>query len=548
MAAPAVGRLTPVRIRDRWWVLAAAATFTSLSILTYLESEEDAFIYYRYAWNMAHGLGWVFNPGEAVEGFSSPLWMLFVGVVQRLGFDLPRAVPLLGILCGALTVVATYALARSAGLDRTGRLASVWGVALAYPLMVWARSGLDTPWYALVLALFVTTYLAAEHPLAAPAAPWVRPLALLLLPLAAASRPEGVLLLLPVMFDRWRCGRDGRGAGRYLAALGLGYGLLLVWRFGTYGSLLPNTGVKIHPEYIWRSSYQLLTFVAYFAGLLWLAPLLAWLRRRLDRRLSFILLVVLTVTVVYQLGVGGDQKWYFRFCVPALPLLMVLFWGSLAALLGERAVRWPAWGRGALTGGLLVVLLTTSLIDMGRVFQTPNALARVAQEWADPYASIEPLPFSDRAHVVMARWIADNLPDGSVVAYGQMGKAPYYALTQGRDIRFIDTLGLTDRTIGQIYSLPSRVEGVVRALRAGDSLSAALSTTRHGLAARLQDYLLRERQPDAIIVETRLAGDLFLASLLASAQFRHDYELVAVVPPGPNPYAAVYARRPTPDP
>lgn len=543
MATPAAFGLIPVRIRDRWWVMAAISAFVLLSILTYLESEEDAFIYYRYAWNWVHGLGLVFNPGELVEGFSSPVWMLFIALLGRVGFYLPRAAPALGIVCGALTLMATYYLARTAGLDRWGRLASVWGVALAYPFIVWARSGLDTPWYTLVLVLFVGTYLAAEHPLASPVTGRTRFLALLLLPVVAVSRPEGVLLAIPVLIDRWRSGRDGRGAWRYLAALGFGVGLLLVWRYVTFGALLPNTSVKIHPEYIFRSSYQLVTFATYFAGLLVLVPLIAWLRHRLDRRLSFIVLVVLLVTVLYQIITGGDQKWYFRFCVPALPLWMVLFWGSLAGLFGERVQGWAVWRRRVLYGGLLVLILATSMVDIGRVWQVPQVLARVQEEWTDPYASIEHLPFSDRAHVVMARWIADNVPDGAVVAYGQMGKAPYYALQTGRQIRFIDTLGLTDRTIGQLYGLPSRVGGVIGALRAGDSFATAVSAARHDLANRLQHYLLDERRPDLIIVESRFADDLFMAALLSSEQFRQDYVLVAAVPPGPYPYAVVYSRR-----
>lgn len=529
--------------RERGWVLVAMAAFVLLAVLTYLESEEDAFIYYRYAWHWVHGQGLVFNPGEPVEGFSSPLWMLFVGLLARAGFYLPAAVPVLGIACGALIVAATHGLGRSAGLDRWGRLASVWGVALAYPLMVWARSGLDTPWYTLVLVLFVAFYLAAEHPLVPRAAPWTRPLAMLLLPVAALSRPEGVLLVLPVLIDRWRSGRDGRGTVRYLAALGVGVGLLLLWRYLTFGTLLPNTGVKIHPEYIVRSGYQLASWAWYFGGLLFLVPLFAWLRRRLDRRLSFILLVVVFVTLVYQILVGGDQKWYFRFCVPAVPLLMVAFWGSYAALVGERAGHGSVGMHRVLRWGLFGLLVIASLIDVGRVFQVPHVLARVAQEWRDPYASVEHLPFSDRAHVVMARWITENVPDGSVVAYGQMGKAPYYALQSGRDIRFIDTLGLTDREIGQIYGLPSRVGGVVRTLRAGGSVSTAVTATRHELAARLQNYLLHMRQPDVLIVETRFADDLFMAALLSSEPFRRDYRPVAAIPPGPNPYALVFARR-----
>jgi hypothetical protein len=37
---------------------------------------DDAFISFRYARNLAAGLGPVFNPGEYVEGYTTFLWML----------------------------------------------------------------------------------------------------------------------------------------------------------------------------------------------------------------------------------------------------------------------------------------------------------------------------------------------------------------------------------------------------------------------------------------------------------------------------------------
>lgn len=40
---------------------------------------DDAMISMRYAKNLAHGLGLVWNPGgERVEGFTNPLWVLYM--------------------------------------------------------------------------------------------------------------------------------------------------------------------------------------------------------------------------------------------------------------------------------------------------------------------------------------------------------------------------------------------------------------------------------------------------------------------------------------
>ena len=49
---------------------------------------DDAFIYFRYADNLLFlGRGLVYNAGEYVEGYSSPLWMLGLLPLRALGID-----------------------------------------------------------------------------------------------------------------------------------------------------------------------------------------------------------------------------------------------------------------------------------------------------------------------------------------------------------------------------------------------------------------------------------------------------------------------------
>ena len=61
------------------------ATRAVLAALLPLASE-DAYITYRYSRNLALGLGPVYNPGERVFGFTSPLWMVW----NALGWALTR--------------------------------------------------------------------------------------------------------------------------------------------------------------------------------------------------------------------------------------------------------------------------------------------------------------------------------------------------------------------------------------------------------------------------------------------------------------------------
>ena len=60
------------------WVffLVCALLFTGLWLSYRYFWIDDAFITFRYARNLADGLGPVFNPGEAVEGYTTFLWML----------------------------------------------------------------------------------------------------------------------------------------------------------------------------------------------------------------------------------------------------------------------------------------------------------------------------------------------------------------------------------------------------------------------------------------------------------------------------------------
>ena len=100
--------------------LAAVAALTAFLLASALSfwpyTVDDAFISLRYGQNLvAHGeLAW--NQGEAVEGFSNPLWTLYGAMLVASGAPPVLGLKLGGLLAALLCVPATFGLARQLNL------------------------------------------------------------------------------------------------------------------------------------------------------------------------------------------------------------------------------------------------------------------------------------------------------------------------------------------------------------------------------------------------------------------------------------------------
>jgi hypothetical protein len=62
-----------------WLLLAAAAIVFYLIYANFVQ--DDAYITYRYARNLANGLGFVYNPGESILGTTTPLYTLLLALI-----------------------------------------------------------------------------------------------------------------------------------------------------------------------------------------------------------------------------------------------------------------------------------------------------------------------------------------------------------------------------------------------------------------------------------------------------------------------------------
>jgi arabinofuranosyltransferase len=195
---------------------------------------DDAFIDFRVVRNLLDGAGPVFNPGERVEAFTSPLWVALLTVavtpwrLARAQLPLEWASVVLG-LAGSVAGVAAAGAARL-GLARGARVVPVAGWLLAVLPATWgfATSGLET---GLVLAWLGLAFYAAST--GRRSAAWLAGLGPLVRPdLAVVALGLGAMVLA-----------RARSRARVVveaAALPLGYQLA---RMGYFAATVPNTAL-----------------------------------------------------------------------------------------------------------------------------------------------------------------------------------------------------------------------------------------------------------------------------------------------------------------
>jgi len=374
----------------------AALCFVALTRHHWQQICDDAFIPFRYANNVAAGLGLVWNRGERVEGYSSPLWLGLLVVGKLAGADLPVLAGAMGVACSGLCLVFVHRFAIALVPSRVVAAAACAAASLAYPLYFWAPAGLET-------TLFAALVTFAALSLVVPSA-WRWSLAAALL---GVARPEGPLLACALaVLARVAHGRSVVRRG----ALALGLAPALAWlafRRAYYGDWLPNTYyAKATGTWMVRLEGGLL-YAMWALGLLAAVALTLWLAGIADRQLRCALALVTMVLAVVVVA-GGDWMWHGRMLLPVLPALQALAAAGIAR--APRSRRWVLALACALAGSAFLprgALLTDALA--GRALP-PTA-----------YQEGTMVP----ASLVAARFIAARYPADALVAVNHAGALPY---------------------------------------------------------------------------------------------------------------------------
>ena len=87
--------------------------YALLVAIGFNDIEEDAFIYFRFAKNIADGYGYVFNiGGEHIEACSGLLWLGMITLLTWLPLHLVLSVKLLCFVFGILCIREVFVLSR----------------------------------------------------------------------------------------------------------------------------------------------------------------------------------------------------------------------------------------------------------------------------------------------------------------------------------------------------------------------------------------------------------------------------------------------------
>jgi len=431
---------------------------------------DDPYITLRYAANLIAGHGPVYNIGERVEGYSSPMHLLVCAGLLMVSWA-SRVDPLIlaklsGIGCAVLTIYQTGKLAEKLRLSGPESVIAQCLLAANINFSISAVNGLETTLYACVLLWAVTAF-SRECELERGSS------SALLVFLALLVRPEAVLIFAALLcvrgYLRWGPARSNVSVWPWASLFGGPFVGLTLWRLLYYRAPLANTyyakaiplrgaianGARYllgplspKPAHLFANespvtkALLLAALVAY-----WACFIFGVLRLRKNER-AYPLLAVVLATVAFVLKAGGDWMQGWRFMIGPLPIL------SVVQCFGLRTVRSGAearlsFARLALASGTLLVSVAVapkhSWASVGFSLDGRRLLSETGS-----FGTI------GRTQVAAADLIRTSFARGATLAYSEMG----YAGFTNMDKSIVDVRGLTDREIARLPASLKWVTGV----------------------------------------------------------------------------------------
>lgn len=418
---------------------------------------DDAYITFRYARNLLDGNGFVYNAGEQVQGTTTPLYS---GLMTTLGAlmggkdaPFPEIAWIVNMLSDAFTCILLFLLGRRLGKPVTGIVTAVlWAIA---PYSVtFAIGGLETSLYVFLLTASVAAYIDRRRVLTA-----------LLSIFCILTRPDAILLVIPLMIDRLYCAytRKERITPAELIVFllpGITWGIFSSLYFG---SPIPHSvQAKLEVYYLEPLSsfirliqhYSLLfmqdnvlgTIAGIAAGLV-LIPLLfsigahyAW---KIEKRLIPWILYPWIYLIVFSLPNPLLFRWYLTPPLPSLFFFTILGAEVFVARLSNRVPQ-----RGFITG------FRNSLLFMLAVLPAVFLMA----DWRlhPDHGNDQPAPAMawiklELLYQRAAGLIAPFMDENTILAAGDVGVLGYFT-----PARILDTVGLNSPQSLQYYPIDTQ--------------------------------------------------------------------------------------------
>jgi hypothetical protein len=309
---------------------------------------DDAYITFRYAYNLVEYGQLTFNPGhDPIEGYTGVMLPLIIALSFKLGIPPKIAAQILGVGSFLLVLFLFDRLASMLGAKIALRLPFLWILGTAAFLYVHVFSGLETMLFtALLLGVALQLYRLLDTRTPSFVQHSSTALSLLILSLC---RPEGavysfivICILVGNSILRWKSFRPVAAILLFFILPGT---LYFLWRWTYYGYMLPNTFYAKLSEHISGGTlYSALAFFKRYLLLPTLGVAVAWISffdeiiyTIRTKRLKFTAIANLLIIgsfLTFSLFVIGHysrtnltMNFSYRFFTPFYPTaLLVLVW------------------------------------------------------------------------------------------------------------------------------------------------------------------------------------------------------------------------------
>jgi hypothetical protein len=414
---------------------------------------DDAYIFFRYARNIRHGLGVAWNPdGVPTYGLPSLPWAFVLSLFTHLPFPGEISLQLASSLAGVIALVLlTFTVVRN-GKSSLLTLPPLAFIAVALPLLINSHfsyhltTGMDTMLSLAANVLLIIGILRyVDRPTLARAI-----LVSLIAFVTVLARPENVICALASPLIAW-LGLPGR-RGRHLAALLIpcvvliGVDLLVCNRYFAVALPLAFFGKSLDAYAGFTGGESPLKYAstALLCVLPFVAVLGATFKNRIDATMLAFLLP-LAVTGLCLLAVRQHMGFEGRFYVPFFPFIIIPALLCLDAALVADAQR--TLMRSAIAIAIAFSSFAAS-VPLQRYLDRAHIASRMHR--AIPMPSLktvarDPLPNTD--WVLTSRefgQLVARLPAEVVVAAGEVGYLGYAS----QDKHVIDLVGVNDTEIG----------------------------------------------------------------------------------------------------
>ena len=387
---------------------------------------DDAFISFRYAKNLASGLGLVYNPGFdlPIEGYSNFLWVLIAAVFEYFALASFNYLPLISGITGLFLLYRVYAVSRQhLDLSQLLSAALVLMLGLFPPFFIWGTSGLATMPFALFLFLIFEELLLKKDSSLFRASVYALVLVLL--------RAEGfawacVCGVLAVIFRPSKF--------RLLLAYFLPVFLVLfaqvAFRYFYYGEFFPNTvsaKVGFSEALVLRGFDYVMVFL-----LTMLTPFFILLTIPfgvLARNRSFFLPVAAMgfAFYLYAVLVGGDFMSYGRFLIPSLPFQVLLI-----GMFIKELTRFGQIGKISILA-LIAINIVISFLPVLDVYFVPHSVRSRfhfrlnSRAFLDENQHFRFMKTNSNRWRVLGENVAEHSKEGETLIAGAIGNVGYFS-------------------------------------------------------------------------------------------------------------------------